>query len=78
MSAKNVEYHEGAKVDVKSAVAWYLRHSPKAALDFVEELNRATTTIGEAPDRGLWARMTPDGSCFGDFLFPSSTRSKSP
>jgi plasmid stabilization system protein ParE len=51
MSAKSVEYHEGAKEDVKNAVAWYQEHSPKAAFDFIEELHRATTTICEAPDR---------------------------
>jgi len=51
MTDKIVEYHEGAREDVKNAVAWYQKHSPKAALDFIEELNRATTTIREAPDR---------------------------
>jgi toxin ParE1/3/4 len=51
MSAKRVEYHEGATADVKSAVAWYQKRSPKAALDFIEELHRAADTIREAPDR---------------------------
>ncbi|MGA2424677.1 MAG: type II toxin-antitoxin system RelE/ParE family toxin [Terriglobales bacterium] len=51
MSAKRVEYHQGASADVKSAVAWYLKRSPKAALDFIEELHRATDTIREAPER---------------------------
>jgi toxin ParE1/3/4 len=51
MNAKFVEYHEGAIADVKNAVAWYQKRSPKAALDFVEELHRAATTIREAPDR---------------------------
>jgi plasmid stabilization system protein ParE len=51
MSAKLVEYHQGAISDVKSAVAWYRRRSPKAALKFVEELRRATDTIREAPER---------------------------
>jgi len=51
MSAKRAEYHQGARADVKSAVAWYLKRSPKAALDFIEELHRATDTIREAPER---------------------------
>lgn len=51
MTAKPIEYHQGAVGDVKSAVAWYQKHSPKAALDFIEELRRATETVREAPDR---------------------------
>ena len=51
MSGKRVEYHEGATADVKAAVAWYQKRSRKAALDFVEELNRATQTIREDPER---------------------------
>jgi len=45
MNAKRVEYHEGASRDVKSAIAWYQKCSPKAALDFIEELHRAAETI---------------------------------
>jgi plasmid stabilization system protein ParE len=41
MSAKRVQYHEGATADVKSAVSWYQKRSPKAALNFIEELHRA-------------------------------------
>lgn len=52
MSTKSVQYHQGAISDVKSAVAWYRKHSPKAALDFIEELHRAADTIREAPE--LW------------------------
>jgi toxin ParE1/3/4 len=51
MNAKRVEYHQGATADVKSAVSWYQKRSPKATLDFIEELNRAADTIREAPDR---------------------------
>lgn len=51
MSAKRVEYHQGAIADIKGAVSWYEKHSRKAALDFIEELNRASETIREAPDR---------------------------
>jgi plasmid stabilization system protein ParE len=51
MGAKRVEYHQGATSDVKSAVAWYQKRSSKAALDFIEELHRATETIRRAPER---------------------------
>jgi plasmid stabilization system protein ParE len=51
MSASRVRYHQGAAADVKSAVAWYRGRSPKAAADFVEELERAVDTIREAPER---------------------------
>ena len=51
MSARRVEYHEGAIADVRGAVAWYRKRSPKAAADFIEELNRSVDTIREAPDR---------------------------
>ena len=51
MSRKRVEYHEGAIADVKSAVAWYRKRSRSAALNFVEELQRATETIRESPER---------------------------
>jgi plasmid stabilization system protein ParE len=51
MSAKRVEYHQGAIADVKSAVAWYRKRSRKAAVDFIEELDRAVDTIRDAPER---------------------------
>jgi toxin ParE1/3/4 len=51
MGAKRVEYHQGAIADVRSATAWYQKRSPKAALDFIEELHRAAETICEAPER---------------------------
>jgi len=51
MTAKRVEYHQGAIADVKGAVAWYRERSPKAASDFIEELRRATETIRHAPGR---------------------------
>src|SRR5579864_9475784 len=51
MSARRVEYHEGAIADVKSAVAWYRNRSPKAALDLIEELHQPADTIREAPER---------------------------
>jgi plasmid stabilization system protein ParE len=51
MSVSSVRYHQGASADVKSAVAWYRGRSPKAASDFIEELDRAVATIREAPER---------------------------
>jgi plasmid stabilization system protein ParE len=51
MSTSRVRYHQGAVGDVKSVTTWYLGRSPKAALDFVEELERAVHTIREAPER---------------------------
>jgi len=51
MSAKRIEYHQGAIADVKSAVTWYRNRSPKAAQDFIAELQRAADTIREAPER---------------------------
>jgi toxin ParE1/3/4 len=68
MSAKRVEYHEGAVTDIKSAVAWYQQRSPKAALDFIEELRRATNTILEAPKR--WPTGKKDTRRFLLWRFP--------
>ena len=51
MGAKSVRYHQGASADVKSAVTWYRKGSPKAASDFVAELDRAAVTIREGPER---------------------------
>jgi len=51
MSAKRLEYHQGAIADVKNAVAWYHKRNPKIALDFIEELQRAAVVISEAPER---------------------------
>lgn len=51
MSARSVRFHEDARADVRKAVAWYQKRSPKAAADFVEELHRATETIRATPDR---------------------------
>ena len=51
MGAKEIDYHKEATADVKNAVDWYLERSPKAAVDFIQELERAIETIREAPDR---------------------------
>jgi len=68
MSAKRVEYHEGAIADVKNAVTWYRKRSSKAALDFIEELHRAADTIREAPDR--WPMGKNDTRRFLLWRFP--------
>jgi len=51
MGVKPVEYHEGAAADVRNAVAWYRERSRAAAVDFVQELQRAVDTIVAAPER---------------------------
>jgi plasmid stabilization system protein ParE len=68
MSAERVEYHQGAIADVKSAVAWYQKRSPKAALDFIEEMHRAAETIREAPER--WPSGKNDTRRFLLWRFP--------
>src|ERR1700744_4854405 len=56
MKAKRIEYHEGAISDVKSAVNWYRRHSPNAALAFVKELDRASEIVLNSPERWTMGR----------------------
>jgi len=51
MSAKRVEYHQGAIADAKNAVAWYQKRNPNVALDFIDELHRAADIIRQAPER---------------------------
>jgi toxin ParE1/3/4 len=51
MSRKKLEFHQGAVGDVKSAVAWYRKRSPKAAGNFIEEVRRAAETILVSPER---------------------------
>jgi len=51
MSAKRIEYHQGAVADIKGAVAWYRERSSKSASDFIDELQRAMETIRESPNR---------------------------
>jgi len=70
MSDKPLEYHPGAISDVKSAVAWYRERSPKAALDFIEELHRAAETIRQAPER--WPLGKSDTRRFLLWRFPFS------
>jgi toxin ParE1/3/4 len=70
MTISSVRYHDGASVDVKSAVAWYLKRSPKAASDFVAELDRAVDTIRKDPER--WPMGKGDTRRFLLWRFPFS------
>jgi len=70
MSAKRVEFHEGAIGDVKSAVSWYRERSPQAALDFIDEVERATDTIRESP--GRWPAGAGNTRRFLLWRFPFS------
>jgi hypothetical protein len=78
MSARRIEYHQGAVSDVRSAISWYQKHSHKAALEFIKELQRATNSIAQAPER--WPVGPNDTRRFllCDFLFRSSIRSENP
>jgi len=70
MIVKRLEYHQGAVSDVRNTVTWYRKRSPKAALDFIEELHRATQTIREAPDR--WPTGDNNTHRFPLWRFPFS------
>lgn len=70
MSAERVEYHHAAVSDVKGAVAWYRKRSASAALEFIDELARATETIRGAPDR--WPLGKNDTRRFLLWRFPFS------
>jgi plasmid stabilization system protein ParE len=68
MSGKFVEFQSGATEDVETAVAWYRERSPKAALDFIEELTRATAAIQRAPTR--WSLRKRNTRRFPLWRFP--------
>jgi len=70
MSPRRIEYHQGAIADAKSAVPWYRNRSPKAAADFIAELQRAADTIREAPER--WPQAKNNTRRFLLWRFPSS------
>jgi len=70
MGGKRVEYHQGAISDVKIAVAWYQKRSPKVASDFIDELHRASETLREAPER--WPIGKNDTRRFLLWRFPFS------
>jgi hypothetical protein len=79
MSAKRVEYHQGAIADIKSAVFWYEKHSRKAALDFIEELNIARPKQSVKPQiAGPAERIIQNDSCFGGSHSLLSIRKKNP
>ena len=59
---------KGAIADVKNAVTWYQKRSPKAALDFIGELNRAANAIREAPE--CWPKGKNDTRRFLLWRFP--------
>jgi len=56
MSAKPLEIHPAALLELKSAVAWYLERNQTAALNFVAELDRAIDLVVASPRR--WPRST--------------------
>ena len=49
-------------------VTWYQKRSPKAALDFIGELNRAANAIREAPE--CWPKGKNDTRRFLLWRFP--------
>ena len=54
MAAKPLDIHPAALREFQSAVVWYLERSAPAAINFVEEVDRAIELILEAPSR--WPR----------------------
>jgi toxin ParE1/3/4 len=70
MNGKRIEFESGAIEDVDAAFAWYRERSPKTALDFIDELTRATATIQEAP--GRWPLQKRDTRRFPLWRFPFS------
>jgi toxin ParE1/3/4 len=51
MAVKALEIHPAALEELKSAVVWYLERSEPAALEFVEEVDRAIELIVQSPRR---------------------------
>jgi toxin ParE1/3/4 len=51
MGSKAVEFHEAASLEFEAAFAWYFERSERAALRFAREVERAVTSISEAPER---------------------------
>jgi plasmid stabilization system protein ParE len=46
-----LEYHSGARRDIREAIAWYERESPQAALRFLDSLEAAFQNIARNPAR---------------------------
>jgi plasmid stabilization system protein ParE len=54
MAVKPLDLHPAALAELKSAVAWYLEMNETAALNFVEEVDRAIDLVIASPVR--WPR----------------------
>jgi toxin ParE1/3/4 len=51
MTRVSLEFHPEAVFEARAARQWYAERSPLAAAVFMEEIERATKMIVEAPDR---------------------------
>ena len=51
MGSKQLEFHEAASLEFEAAFAWYFARSERAALRFAREVERAVTSIADAPER---------------------------
>jgi len=78
MNARRIEYHEGASANVSNAVTWYRQRSPKAALDFIEELRRAADVIREAPERWPMGKNKTRRFLLWRFPFAITIRRRNP
>lgn len=50
-SPRSVRFHPAARVDLLEAEEWYLERSPRAAREFVREIERALERVTHAPER---------------------------
>ena len=53
--SKRIELHPEALAEAAGARDWYTQRSPRAAVRFLDALDRAVEAIGEAPQR--WAKF---------------------
>src|SRR5438046_1505645 len=51
MATKKLEVHPEALAEMRAAREWYVRQSAKAALRFMDELDRGIEEIAANPDR---------------------------
>ena len=51
MTGKPVDFHPEAFAEAGEAANWYRERSPRAASDFLRELERAVQAISDAPER---------------------------
>ena len=49
--AKPLEFHQAAAAELESAFDWYLARDERVASGFLDEVNRATEMITQAPER---------------------------